>query len=339
MNSGRLPWSALCLLVVAYGSAAFAGFFAPYHYEAQHRKLAFSPPTRVHFFDASGHFHLRPFVYRSAWSPGRPGHYEEDRTSAYPIRFFVLDGNDATHAPRRHLFGTLEPGCIFPLGSDSFGRDIFSRLLYGGRVSLFGSLGAALISVILGLVLGGAAGFFGRWADTLIMRIADVFLGMPWLYLLLAVRATLPLHTDSRQAYALLLIVLGVVGWARPARLVRGMVLAAKEAEFVLAARSFGASDFYLLREHILPSASGVVFAQLSIYIPQYLLAEITLSFFGLGVSEPIPSWGNMLGNLHGFTVDAYWWLFVPAVTVFAILLAYHRLFSYIKRRTSVIFS
>jgi peptide/nickel transport system permease protein len=186
----------------------------------------------------------------------------------------------------------------------------------------------------MGMILGGLAGYYGRWMDSAVMRLSDVFLAMPWLYLLLAVRAALPLRLDSRQSYLVLAVLMGFVGWARPARLARGIVLSVKEAEYMMAARSFGASDLYLFSQHILPSLRGVLLTQLSLYIPQYILAEVTLSFLGLGVTEPTPSWGNMLADLQLFVSDPRPWLFAPAIALFAILLAYHGLFTYIKRRT-----
>jgi len=218
------------------------------------------------------------------------------------------------------------------LGTDTSVRDLFSRLLYGGRISLFAGLLGTLISVALGLASGGLAGYYGGRIDEAVMRIAELFLAMPWLYLLLAVRAFLPLHIDQQQAFFLLVGVLGIIGWARPARLVRGIVLTAKEREYVLASRGFGASDSYLLRTHILPFAYSAALTQAILYIPQYILAEVTLSFFGLGVSEPVPSWGNMLSELQHFVIwEPYWWLFAPLVTLVAILLTYHRLFSSLR--------
>nr|MDQ2712267.1 ABC transporter permease [Acidobacteriota bacterium] len=200
----------------------------------------------------------------------------------------------------------------------------------GGRTSLFIGLLATAISLSIGTVFGGVAGYYGHWIDAVIMRIAELFLTVPWLYLLLFVRAFLPLGINANQAFLLLIVILGVLGWARPARLIRGVVLSAREREYVTAAKAFGASDFYLLRTHILPHASGVVVAQAALYIPQYILAEVTLSFFGLGVSEPAPSWGNMLAGLQNFFVlQSCWWMFSPGAALVGIILAYHWLFSH----------
>ena len=331
----KAPWLAISVLVACHILVLFAGFFAPYSFEEQNRLLAFAPPTHIHFVDAHHRFHPRPFVYRLIPRQSGFAQYEEDRTVAYPL-YFLVSGMEyrllGVFHSRRHLFGTRAQAHIFIMGSDAYGRDLFSRLLYGGRISLFAGLLAATISVFLGVALGGLAGYYGRWIDDAMMRTGEAFLAMPWLYLLLAVRALFPLHMDPRGAFFLLILVLGVIGWARPARLVRGVVLTAKEREYVVAARSFGASDLYLLRTHILPFASGVALNQAVLYIPQYILAEVTLSFFGLGMSEPFPSWGNMLNDLQHFLIwNSYWWLFAPAIALIAVLLAYYRIFAFIK--------
>ncbi len=230
---------------------------------------------------------------------------------------------------QRHLFGLEGHSPLFLLGSDAFGRDEFSRLIHGGRTSLFIGLLATAISLSIGTAFGGIAGYYGSWIDAVTMRIAEIFLTVPWLYLLLFVRAFLPLEVNANQAFLLLIVILGVLGWARPARLIRGVVLSAREREYVKAARSFGASDFYLLRRHILPQVSGVVVAQAALYVPQYILAEVTLSFFGLGISEPAPSWGNMLAGLQNFFVlESCWWMFSPAAALVGVMLGYHWLFS-----------
>ncbi|MBV9081071.1 MAG: ABC transporter permease [Acidobacteriaceae bacterium] len=319
-------------LVAFHGVVLFAGFFAPYDPEAQHRMLTFAPPSRIRFVDAGNRLHLRPFVYGWKGTSGGPGDYQEDRTVRIPIRFFV---NGAEYslcglfACRRHFFGADGPGRFFVMGTDGYGRDEFSRLLYGGRTSLFSGLFATAVSLSLGLLLGGMAGYFAGWVDEAVMRTAEIFMAMPWLYLLLTIRACLPLHINATTIFVLLITLLGLLGWARPARLIRGVVLSAKEREYVHAARAFGATDAYLLRVHILPQARSVAVTQAALLIPQYIVAEVMLSFFGLGIGEPASSWGNMLAALQEYSVlESDWWMFAPALALAAVLLAYQRLFS-----------
>lgn len=322
-------------LLAVHAAALGAGFLAPYSPTDQNRALPYAPPTSLHLVDAAGHFHLRPFVYATAEDETAAGRYEEDRSRAFPIRFLVpgrprLGGG----APLR-LFGVEEPARLFLLGADGFGRDQLSRLLYGARISLFAGLLATVLSLGLGWTLGTIAGFYGRWADAVVMRAADLFLALPWLYLLFAVRAVLPLHVGAGAAFLLLVAVIGLVDWARPARLVRGVVLSARERGYVLSARAFGASDFYLIRRHVLPQTIGVVVTQAALLVPQYVLAEVTLSFLGLGVGEPVPSWGNMLASLQRYHVLAsYWWMWSPGLALVAVFLAYFALAEAIQRRT-----
>src|SRR3974377_1051109 len=157
------------------------------------------------------------------------------------------------------------------------------------------------------------------------MRTSEVFLVLPWLYLLFAVRAFLPLRMSPVGTFLLLIAIIGAVGWTRPARLVRGIVLSTKERNYVLAARGFGASDWYLLRRHVLPQTRGVLLTQAAILIPQYILAEVTLSFLGLGVSEPVPSWGNLLSALQQYSVlTSYWWMILPGFLLVLVFLGYY---------------
>ena len=321
MKGRKKPWLALALLGAVHGAVVFAGFFAPYDFAEQNRAFPFAPPTRLHFVDARGQWRLRPFVY---------GLSDEDRTRAYPLQFFVSGApyRIAGWIPsRRHLFGVEEPGRIFLAGADGYGRDQFSRLLWGGQISLLAGLLAAGLSLGLGLVLGSLAGFYGRWLDEELMRGAELFLALPWVYLLFAVRAFLPLQIGPGQAFLLVVAVVGIVGWARPARLIRGVVRSARERDYVLAARGFGASDLYLLRRHVLPQAGGVVLTQAALLTPHYILAEVTLSFLGLGVAEPAPSWGSMLAMLQQYHVlTSYWWLLLPGLALVPVFLAYFRL-------------
>jgi len=317
-----------CAVVLAgvHAAVLFAGFFAPYGYATQNRELPFIPPTRLHLIDSRGTFHSRPFVY--GWRDDGSGALQVDTTHSYPLRFFVQGSPykvASLFVSRVHLFGVEDPGRIFLLGTDGFGRDQFSRFLYGGQVSLLAGLIAAALSVSLGLVAGALAGFYGGRIDEALMRGGELFLALPWLYLLFAVRAAMPLHITQWQVFLLLVSVMGLIGWARPARLVRGIVLSAKERNFVVAARGFGASDAYLLRRHVLPQASGVAVTQITLLIPQYILAEVTLTFLGLGVAEPMPSWGSLLSSLQQYyVVSSYWWMFLPAALLIPLFLTYY---------------
>jgi len=326
--SGRRTTAAGLVLAAVHLAALSAFFLAPYPPTEQNRTLPYAPPTRLRFVDDSGRLHLRPFVYAVAEEEGATGRYREDRRQRFPVRFLVREGGDAGASPEGlRLFGVDEPARIFLLGTDGFGRDQLSRLLHGARISLFAGLLATVLSLTAGWVLGTLAGFYGGWIDTILMRSADLFLALPWLYLLFAVRAVLPLHVSPAQAFLLLVLIIGLVDWARPARLVRGVVISARERPYVLAARGFGAGDLYLIRRHIAPQTLGVLLTQASLLVPQYILAEVTLSFLGLGVAEPVPSWGNMLTALQRYHVmSSYWWMWLPGLALVPVFLAYFAL-------------
>lgn len=320
-------WLTLIVLAGFHGAVLFAGFLAPYSYSAQDRQLPYAPPSRIHFVDAQGRFHARPFVYGWKGDGQNDGAYLADVGRVYPLEFFVPGARYKLVGLLRletHLFGTRGPGRVFLLGTDGYGRDQFSRLLYGGQISLAAGWMAASFSILLGAMVGSLAGFYGGWIDEVLMRGGELFLALPWLYLLFAVRAALPLHVAGWQVFLLLVVVMGMIGWARPARLVRGIVLSAKERNFVTAARTFGASDVYLLRRHILPQTYGVMLTQMTLLVPQYILAEVTLTFLGLGVGEPMPSWGSLLSALEQYYVLAsYWWMFLPALLLVPVFLSY----------------
>jgi peptide/nickel transport system permease protein len=287
----------LTFLIGVHLAALFAGVLAPYDYAEQHRDYPLAPPMRPHFDGP------RPFVT----DPNDP-------TRAYPIHFF--SGG--------RLIAVDPPGVVFLLGTDAYGRDVLSRLLYGARISLFTGLLAACIALALGLFLGTLAGYFGGWPDQILMRTGELVLALPWLYLLLALRAGLPLHLTTVQAFVLLIAVIGAAGWVRPARLIRSIVLSGKERDFVSAARGFGASPLYLIRRHILPQTWGIVFTQGTVLIPQFILAEVSLSFLGLGIGEPVPSWGSMLAEgMQYHAVVSHAWLLLPGIVTIPVLLGY----------------
>ena len=260
--------------------------------------------------------HLRPFFYAGPEALGE----------RIPLSFFVQGQPYRLFGllpSRVHLFGT-DSSPIFLFGSDSYGRDLLSRILVGGQISLLAGLAGTGISLGIGLLVGVTAGFWGGWTDGLLMRLAELFMALPWIYLLFALRAFLPLAVPPASALLLVIVVIGAVGWARPARLVRSVVLSVKERDFVRAARGFGGSNLYLMRRHILPETASVLLTQAALLIPQFILAEMTLSFLGLGVPEPVPSWGNLLSSLQQYSVLAsYWWMYLPAPALVPFFLGY----------------
>jgi peptide/nickel transport system permease protein len=323
----KLAWSTAVL--AAFSSVIlFAGFFAPYDFAAQDRDTPFAPPTTLHFVDAGGSLHIRPFVYDPRDSASTSPNAEAASEQTYPLHWFVRGTSYKIAGlipSRTHLFGVEKPARIFLMGSDAYGRDQFSRFLYGGQISLLAGLIAAILSVSLGILVGGIAGYYGGWLDGILMRGGELFLALPWLYLLFAVRAALPLHISQWQVFLLLISVMGLIGWARPARLIRGVALSAKERNFVLAARGFGASDAYLLRRHVLPQTYAVLLTQITLLVPQYVLAEVTLTFLGLGVGEPMPSWGALLTSLQQYSVlSSYWWMFLPALLLIPLFVVFY---------------
>jgi peptide/nickel transport system permease protein len=313
--------AAAAFIAAIHIAALLAGVLAPYAYDEQHRDFPLAPPSRVHFIDAAGRFHARPFVY--ALVPDSAGGYREDLSRSYAIQF--LPGNG-------RLFGVAPPGLLFLTGADEYGRDIFSRLLYGARVSLFTGLLAASLSISIGALLGIVAGFYSGWIDQLLMRAGELALALPWFYLLLAVRAALPLYIGGWRAFLLLIAIIGAIGWARPARVIRGVAMSARGADYVLAAEGFGARPSYVMRRHILPAVLSVALTQATVLIPQYILAELGLSFLGLGIGEPAPSWGNMLADAIHEPLLQFPWLAIPGAAAIPVLLAYLTLADTLKQ-------
>ena len=336
MRAPRAIVKWLITLVVLHGIVVCAGFFAPYDPVEQDRKNPYLPPMQLHLLDSNGHLHARPFVYSLKLREGSFDQYEEDTTEPHPLKFFLRGSHYRLLGllpGQTHFFGA-ENARVYLVGTDAYGRDQLSRLLFGGQVSLLAGLLGAGISLLIGLSIGAVAGYYGGWTDSLLMRLAELFLALPWLYLLFAIRAFLSLAVSPPKAFFLIITVIGIVGWARPARLVRGVVLSVRERDFVRAARGFGASHGYLLRRHILPETSSVLLTQAAILIPQYVLAEMTLSFLGLGVPEPVPSWGNLLSSLQHYSVlVSYWWMYLPALLIVPFFLGYLGLASSLQER------
>jgi len=216
------------------------------------------------------------------------------------------------------------PSAAHPLGTDALGRDLLSRLLYGTRVSLLLAPAAALLSTLLAALLGGAAGILGGWCERVVLAAADLFLALPWLFLLLTVRAMLPLEVPSLVSVMVTFLMLGLLGWPASVRVVCVAARGIKESDYLLLARSSGCKPARLLLRHVLPNLRPIFFAQFWVSIPLFILTEANLSMLGLGVMEPTPSWGNLLRGLEDFSnVSASPWKLVPLVLLVVVVMCF----------------
>ena len=319
--------AAAVTLAVFYGLAALAPFVAPYGESSMDRGRFYHPPQRLHWVDAAGQVHARPFVYATRLA-GPEWTYVEDRARPEPLRAWVR-GERYTLLPGitsdRHLFG-LDRGRVNVLGTDPLGRDVLSRLLYGARVSLTVGLVGIAISFSLGLALGGLAGYAGGWIDAVLMRFSELLLSIPGLYLVIALRSALPSALPPGRAYVAVVAILSVIGWAALARVVRGMVKALRRADYVTAAEAMGAGPLRLIARHLLPNTFSFVIVAATVAVPGYILGEVVLSFLGVGVQEPAASWGNMLGQARSLRAltSFPWLLAAPAAAIFLTVMAFN---------------
>ncbi len=318
-------YTALGFLIVLSIGAVFADKIAPYPPNYENRANAFHPPTTPRFFDESGKFSLRPYVYgtQSAFEANMRRVYRPQKSKCYLRR------------SSKTLLSVQSPGNLYMFGTDSRGRDIFSRILYGTRVSLsMGLLGAGIV-VLIGFFVGAATGYFGGWLDQVLMRLAELFMMIPALYLLLALRGSLPPTMTPENVYFLMVLVLSIAGWGAVARVVRGMTLSMREREFILAARVLGRRTFEILRGHILPHVFGYLLIVMSVSVSGFIFAEAVLSALGLGIQEPAISLGNMLTDAMSYSMTRYHpWLLAPGGVIFLIALSLNIISDRLKDNT-----
>lgn len=293
------------LLVASYVSfVLIPEFLSPYG--LQHTSdYAEAPPTRIHFVDSEGNFHARPFVYGMEQKldfKTRARTYVEDTTHMYPIYFFVrgdpykLFGFIPLDI---HVYGVDQKAnpeaIILLMGSDALGRDWFTRVLYGGRLSLMIGLIGQILTIVFGMVLGVMSGFYGGTTDQIIQRSTEFISAIPNIPLFMALAAAVPGYWPPLSVYFMLTIILSFVNWGGLARQVRGLILSLREREYVLAARSAGASNARLMFRHLLPGTMSHVIVIATLAIPGMILAETALSWLGLGIRPPLTSWGTLL--------------------------------------------
>ncbi|HPE69106.1 MAG TPA: ABC transporter permease [Thermotogota bacterium] len=224
-----------------------------------------------------------------------------------------------------HLFGVDSPAQYYLFGADAYGRDVWTRILFGSRISLSVGFAGILITFTLGLLLGGVAGYYGGWTDETLMRITEILMSIPGLYLLISLRAILPQDLPSHITYLMIIVILSFIGWPGMSRVIRGMVLSIKQTEYVEAARAMGYPTRRIIWRHIIPNTSTYVIVSATLAIPGYILGEAGLSFLGFGIREPQSSWGLMLTQAQKLSVlEQYPWLLLPGVFLFFAILAFN---------------
>jgi len=317
----------VCLLGLLYFSAIFADFLSPYSYKNEERNYSYCPPTPVKIIE-NGKL-VRPYVngITLTFNEYYKRVYTVDPNTKHTVHLFhkgdkykLLGFIPSSY----HLFG-VEGGRIYLLGADARGRDLFSRLLYGGRISLSIGLIGVLISFSIGLIVGGIAGYWGGHVDNILMRICEMFMMVPGFYLLLALRAAVPDNSSSVQVYFAIILILSFIGWASLARIIRGMCLSLRERDYVLAAKSLGLSDFKIIIKHILPHTLSYSIFAVMLSIPGYILGESALSLIGLGIQDPFASWGNMLSDAMSIIRIRFApWILFPAFSIFLTVICFN---------------
>jgi peptide/nickel transport system permease protein len=311
------------LLLILGLLAGAAPFLSPHSPREQFRNYPYVPPQRIRLVDQEGRWHWHPFVYE--WVREGAGLSYVSGSGRLPVRLLVPADEYRWMGMvfRTRLLGTGDrESPLFLMGTDGLGRDLFSRLLHGARFSLGVGALALLVTCLVGVLLGSLSGYAGGVVDAVVMRVADVFLSVPSLFLILGLRAVFPLQLSSGGAFWLIVAVLGLSGWALIGRVVRGQILSLKSREWVLAARVCGASHWRILAVHILPFTIGYLAVQTAVLLPAYILGEVTLSFLGMGVQEPDVSWGLLLGEAVSVSaVTRFPWLLAPAFLIFLTVL------------------
>jgi peptide/nickel transport system permease protein len=292
---------------------------------------SFTPPQRIHFIDADGKFHLRPFTYLQVieldlitFAPM----WSEDTSQRYQVKFFVQgwEWKILGLIPTRyHLFGIEEGGTVYILGTEKFGRDLWGRACQAGRISLAMSLFGTLISVAAGSVLGVISGYYGGATDTILQRFVEFVQSFPQLPLWMAFSAVIPPTWAPLSVFVMMAIIFALLSWTVLAREVRGKVMAFRETDFILAAKEMGASDARIIFRHLYPNSLSHIIVVLTLTIPEIILAEAFLSFLGIGIQEPLTSWGLLMHDAQNLqTLGSHPWIMTPVIFIIIAVLGFN---------------
>lgn len=325
----RLAMASGVFIIFVYASILICEFLAPYNLHSRNTDHIYSPPQPIHFFH-EGEF-KGPFVYRWYNTLNMEllqREYHEDKTQVQPIRFFC-SGDEyefwGAFSSSAHLFCAPEQGVLFLFGTDRLGRDMFSRVIYGARISMTIGLVGITLSMFMGIVIGSLAGYYGGWIDNIVQRFIEIIRSFPELPLWMALSAILPVTWSPLWVFFGITLILALMDWTGLARAVRSKLLALREEDYTVAAQLMGAKTQRIVRRHLLPAFFSHLIASATLSIPTMILGETALSFLGLGLRPPITSWGVLLSEAQNVNVVAvYPWLLLPVIPVILVILAFN---------------